>query len=68
MATRHSFAEFVKSKCFDGLYEAAENYASDNIESLDLRTRNVSCNGDIKFVDAKTVIVDPMNFLLQMET
>ena len=52
MATGRSFAEFVKNKCFDGLYEAAEKYASENRDSLDLRTRHVSRIGEVEFVDA----------------
>ena len=52
MAAGRSFAEFVKNKCFDGLYEAAEEYASANQDSLDLRTWHVSRIGDVEFVDA----------------
>lgn len=52
MATGRSFAEYVKNKCFDGLYEATEKYVSDNPDSLDLRTRHVSRIGDVEFVDA----------------
>lgn len=52
MATGRSFTEFVKNKCFDGLYKAAEKYVSDNLDSLDLRTRRVSRIGDVEFVDA----------------
>ena len=52
MATGRSFAEFVKKKCFNGLYEAAEKYVSDNPDSLDLRTHHVSRIGAVEFVDA----------------
>jgi len=52
VATGRSFAEFVKNKCFDGLYEAAEKYVSDNQDTLDLRVRHVSRIGYIEFVDA----------------
>lgn len=52
MATGRSFAEYVKNKCFDGLYAAAEKYVSDNMDSLDLRTRHVSRIGSVEFVDA----------------
>ena len=52
MAAGRSFAEFVKNKCFDGLYEAAEEYASANQDSLDLRTWHVSRIGEVEFVDA----------------
>ncbi|OQB53190.1 MAG: hypothetical protein BWX97_00821 [Firmicutes bacterium ADurb.Bin146] len=52
MATGRSFAEFVKIKCFDGLYEAAEKYVSEDSDSLDLRTRNVRSIGEVEFVDA----------------
>ena len=30
MVSARFFAEFVKAKCFDGLCEAAENYANEN--------------------------------------
>lgn len=52
VATGCSFAEFVTNKCFDRLYEAAEKYASDNLDSLDLLTRHVSRIGYVEFVDA----------------
>lgn len=35
MATGRSFAEFVKDKCYNGLYQAAEVYVSKNCKSLD---------------------------------
>ena len=53
MAAGRSFAEYVKNKCFDGLYEAAEKYVSENLDSLNLWTRRVSCIGEVEFVDAE---------------
>lgn len=52
MAAGRSFAEFVKNKCFDGLYEAAEKYIADNLDSLNLWTRHVSRIGEVELVDA----------------
>lgn len=52
MPAGRSFAEYVKTKCYDGLYEAAAKYASENEETLDLRTRRISRIGSVEFVDA----------------
>lgn len=32
MATGRSFAEYVKNKCYNGLYRAAEEYINENWE------------------------------------
>ena len=40
MATGRSFAEFVKDKCYNGLYQTADDYVNENWESMDLYTRN----------------------------
>ena len=41
MAAGRSFKEFVKDKCYNGLYAAAEKYIADNWESFDLYTRKI---------------------------
>ena len=41
MATGRSFAEFVKDKCYNGLYQTPDDYVNENWESMDLYTRNV---------------------------
>lgn len=32
MATGRSFKEYVKNKCYNGLYDAAEKYVAENWE------------------------------------
>lgn len=44
METGRSFAEFVKDKCYNGLYQTAEGYVNENWESMNLYTRNVHRN------------------------
>lgn len=38
MAIGRSFAEFVKDKCYNGLYQTAEDYVNENWESMNLYT------------------------------
>jgi hypothetical protein len=52
MAGNRSFKEYVKDKCYNGLYETAENYVADNWESMDLYTRKVHRIGLSDMVDA----------------
>lgn len=52
MATGRSFAEYVKNKCYNGLYQAAKEYVNENWESLNLYTHNVHRTGNIELVDA----------------
>ena len=52
MAQSRSFTEYVKDKCYGGLFEAAERYVESNWESLDLYTRHVHRIGAVEFVDA----------------
>jgi len=52
MPTGRSFAEFVKDKCYNGLYEAAQEYAFNNQDRLNLWSRRVSNIGSMEFVDA----------------
>lgn len=41
MATGRSFAEYVKDKCYNGLYQAAVDFVARDWESLNVYTRNV---------------------------
>ena len=43
MATGRSFAEFVKDKCYNDLYQTAEDYVNENWESMNLYTRRSPC-------------------------
>ena len=52
MATGRSFAEFVKDKCHNGLYQTADDYVNENWESMDLYTRNVHRIGHVEMIDA----------------
>lgn len=52
MATGRSFAEYVKSKCYSGLYKAAEDYVEREWESLPIYTKKVYKIGEIDLVDA----------------
>lgn len=52
MAQYRSFAEYVTDKCYNDLFEAAERYAENNWQSLDLYTKRVHRVGAVKFVDA----------------
>ena len=52
MATSRSFAEYVKDKCYNGLFDASERYVEDNWQNLNLYTRNVRKIGTVEFVDA----------------
>ena len=52
MATGRSFAEYVKNKCYNGLYQAAEEYVTENWESMNLYTRNVHRIGFVEMTDA----------------
>lgn len=53
MAAGRSFKEFVKDKCYNGLYAAAENYVSDNWESFDLYTRKIHRIGSVEMTDGR---------------
>lgn len=52
MATGRSLAEFVKDKCYNGLYQAAEEFVNKDWKSLNLYTRNVHRIGTVELVDA----------------
>lgn len=53
MAAGRSFKEFVKDKCYNGLYAAAEKYIADNWESFDLYTRKIHRVGSVEMVDGR---------------
>lgn len=46
-----SFMEYVKSKCYSGLFDAAEQYVADNWQLLDLHARRIHTIGEIELVD-----------------
>ena len=52
MATGRSFAEYVKDKCFNGLYQAAEDYVNEDWELLNLYAPNVHRIGFVEMMDA----------------
>ena len=52
MAAGRSFADYVKRKCYNGLFSAAENYIRENAGSLDFRTSRVHRVGDVELQDA----------------
>lgn len=41
MAAGRSFADYVKRKCYNGLFSAAEDYVRDNADNMDFRTSRV---------------------------
>lgn len=52
MATGRSFAEFVKDKCYNGLYQTAEAYVNENWELMNLYTRNIHRVEYVEMADA----------------
>ena len=52
MTRARSFQEYVKSKCYNALYQAAENYVSDHWDALNLYTRKVHRIGSVELTDA----------------
>ncbi len=53
MSADRSFAKFVKDKCCDGLYTAAEKYAEENAGALELRTPHLHSAGEVEMTDAE---------------
>lgn len=51
MAAGRSFAEYVKSKCYNGLYSAAERYTKANWSNLDLNLWHVNNVGRLEVED-----------------
>lgn len=52
MAIGRSFSEYVKYKCYDRLFEIAEEYVRDNLASLYLHTGHIRKIGDVEISDA----------------
>lgn len=52
MAAGRSFADYVKRKCYNGLFSAAEDYIRENACSMDFRTSRVHCVGVVELQDA----------------
>lgn len=52
MTTGRSFAEYVKSKCYNGLYSAAESFVGDRSDELNLLSRKINNIGSIELLDA----------------
>lgn len=52
MATGRSFADYVKRKCYNGLFSAAEDYIRENADCMDFRTYRVHRMGAIELQDA----------------
>lgn len=52
MAAGRSFANYVKRKCYNGLFSAAEEYIRDNVDSMDWRTSHVHRIGGVELQDA----------------
>lgn len=52
MATGRSFAEYVKGKCYDGLYDAAAKFAAENYRLLELRLKKVRSIESVELLDA----------------
>lgn len=52
MAAVRSFTEYVKNKCYNELYEAAEKYVASNWQSMNLYTKRVHIIGSVEMTDA----------------
>ena len=52
MATGRSFAEYVKGKCYDGLYDVAAKFAAENYRLLELRLKKVHSIESVELLDA----------------
>ena len=48
MTQSRSFAEYVKDKCYNGLYAAADQYVESHGSLLDLKTRHL-CSGPSRY-------------------
>lgn len=51
MAAGRSFADYVKRKCYNGLFSVAEDYIRENAGSLDFRTSRVHWLGVLELQD-----------------
>lgn len=57
MAEGRSFADYVKTKCYNGLFSAAEDYIRENADSMELRTYQVHRMGAIELQNATIQMV-----------
>ncbi|MCM3761062.1 helix-turn-helix domain-containing protein [Alkalihalobacillus oceani] len=57
MAGNRSFKEYVKSRFYNELYLATEDFVEDNIDNLDLRLRNVHRVGEVSLADMEIKFV-----------
>lgn len=51
MAAGRSFADYVKRKCYNGLFSAAEDYIRENADSMDYRSSRVHRMGVVELQD-----------------
>ena len=58
MAAGRSFADYVKRKCYNGLFSAAEEYIRENADSMDLRASHVHRIGVVELQDARVYVSD----------
>ena len=52
MTTGRSFFEYVKNKCYNGLYEAADKYVRSNWRNLDLNAWRLDDITYVSFEDS----------------
>ncbi len=52
MAAGRSFADYVKRKCYNGLFSAAEDYIREHVDCIDFRTSRVHRVGVVELQDA----------------
>ena len=52
MAAGRSFADYVKRKCYNGLFSAAEDYIREHADSMEFRTSRVHRVGVVELQDA----------------
>lgn len=52
MAAGRSFTEYVRNKCYNELYDAAEAYVASNWQTMNLYTKRVHIIGSVEMTDA----------------
>lgn len=53
MAADRSFKEYVKDKCYNGLYTAAEKFVADNWEQFNLYIKKIHRIGNVEMIDGR---------------
>lgn len=53
MTAGYSFTDYVKSKFYYGLFQTAEEYIPDNIDPLNLHSKNGHSVGEVELMDAE---------------